>query len=461
MLKNIKTFAEIPSLTSLPILGHTYLFLPGGGYKSERLTEAVQDIAEKLGPIFKLTLGGTDIVITTDADNTETLFRNEGIRPLRPPFPALYHYRKKTFNSVGVVPGNGDEWYKFRSGVNSLLKTPLLDFYSEQQKDVAADFVRYIEESLDEKRVLNDILEHLLTFSIEAISLICPGERFNCISGSNPQTDSIKNASKDFMDGLYQTLIGPPFWKIFETSGYKMLKSSHQIIHKVMENHLENIRKQYGADPDTVRAKYAFMYTLLNNEKLSRDDQVMLAMEVFLGGIDTTATTTALTLFYLAKNTDVQHKARQEAITDKYTYLRACVKETLRLSPTAGANSRFLVQDTVIGGYLIPKNTLVSAFSSVTSNDEKYFEKAGTYFPDRWLRGSNQTFHKFASLPFGYGPRMCPGKRLVENEIVILLKEILQKFRLEVESPMEVGMVYRMNRIPDKRINIKFLDTNH
>ncbi|KAJ8943929.1 hypothetical protein NQ314_009593 [Rhamnusium bicolor] len=68
--------------------------------------------------------------------------------------------------------------------------------------------------------------------------------------------------------------------------------------------------------------------------------------------------------------------------------------------------------------------TLVLAFSSVTSCEEKYFKNAHCYYPDRWLRINNEQFHKFASLPFGYGSRMCPGKRLAENEIVILLKEV-------------------------------------
>ncbi|CAH1107565.1 unnamed protein product [Psylliodes chrysocephalus] len=300
------------------------------------------------------------------------------------------------------------------------------------------------------------LLGHTYLFLPGVTSLVCPGQRLRCIS--DEPAEQLKSASKDFMDGLYKTLIGPPIWKLFETDGYKQLKCSHQIIYRTIESYLKDFQKMYKTNPNFLKETNPFMYTLLSNKNLSQDDCNMLAIEVFLGGIDTTATTMAFTLHYLAQNESVQEKVRQNLSDD--SYLKACIKETLRLRPTAGANSRFLPQDTVIGGYLIPKNTLVSAFSSITSHSEEYFKNADQYIPDRWLRNSNTAFHKFASLPFGYGPRMCPGKRLVENEMVILLREILKNFKLETDSA-HIGMVYRMNRIAEKSINIKFLHTNH
>ncbi|KAJ8978275.1 hypothetical protein NQ317_009615 [Molorchus minor] len=257
----------------------------------------------------------------------------------------------------------------------------------------------------------------------DAISVVCPGNTFKCISQHDSQTNEIITASNDFMDGI------------------------------VMSDNLIKIKKQFSNNPDLVKSEQPYMYSLLNNKQLTDDDIVMLSMEIFLGGIDTTATTTGLTLHYLAKNTVVQNQARNDASTSDMKYLRACIKETLRLSPTAGANSRLLAEDTFFGDYLVPKKTLVLAFSSVTSHDEKYFKNATSYCPDRWLRDSGQEFHKFASLPFGYGPRMCPGKRLAENEIILL------NFELELVGEANIGMVYRMNRIPDKPITIKFIDT--
>ncbi|KAF5295478.1 hypothetical protein FQR65_LT10466 [Abscondita terminalis] len=414
ILSEIKPFCEMPTLRSIPFLGHAYLFLPWGKYKTERLTEAVVNISKSLGSIFKLKLGGIDIVMTTNADHTETLFRKEGRMPIRPPFPALIHYRKKTFNSVGVVPGNGEEWYKFRTGAIPLLKPNLVKAYKKAHAEIAEDFIKYIEKNLDENLVLSDLFNHLLKFTIEAISVVCPGHRLFCLSGKE-DADRVIEASNNFMEGLYSTLIGMPTWKIYKNSGYRKLENidfapkGFPALYKILEE----------CDREN-----PYMLSLFENKNLTREDTVMLAVEIFLGGIDAVATTLSLTLHYLSHNALVQEIARIDATNNENSpFLRACIKETLRLSPTGGANSRFLTKDIEMGGFKIPAGTLISAFSSVTSRSEKYFVDPMVYNPERWLRKTD-VLHPFASLPFGYGPRMCPGKRIAEQEMVILLKKV-------------------------------------
>lgn len=456
---HVKEYNELPALKSYPVVGHLHLFSKYGKYRLEKLTEAVEDISKSLGPIFKLNLGGTEIVVTTDAQHTEQLFRNEGVHPCRPPFPALLHYRSRTFGSVGVVPGNGEEWYHFREGVNPLLKKTLLQRYIPQQTEIAKEFVQYIARNTNQNGVMEDLFQHLFRYSIEAISIVSPGHRIRCISQNIPETQKIINASVDFMDGLYGTLLGFPTWKVYPNKSYKKLASGHNAIHECIQSRLESIREQYNQNPDITAMENPFMYSLLTNKKYSWNDVVMLAMEVFLGGIDATATTLAFTLYYLSKYTNVQKQVRDLVLSVQHgadVYLRACVKETLRMAPTAGANSRFLLSDAVIGGYKIPKNTLISAFSSVTSSNPQYFEEPHEYRPERWLRQNKGIVYPFASLPFGFGARMCPGLRLAENEITILLTEILKTYKLENAQPDEVNMIYRMNRIPDKSINIRF-----
>ncbi|KAK9718153.1 Cytochrome P450 [Popillia japonica] len=461
-INKLKRFEDIPTLKQLPIIGHSYLFFPGAKYQLERLTEAVEDISAKLGPIFKLKLGGANIIITTDADYTEALVRHEGKYPIRPTFPALLHYRRLNYGSVGVVPGNGEEWYKYRQGVLPLLKTNLVRSYISKHEKIADNFVRYIDENRNECLILEDIFTHLLKYTIEAISVVSPGHHFQCLSSRNAQdVDDIIAASIDFMDGLYKTFTGLPIWKYYKNEGYRKLETSHQTIHKILENHLKNLSTQ---TLENLQNANPYMNSLLKNPTYNWNDKLMLTMEVFLGGIDATATTIAVTLHHLAHNKKVQNLARNECTQDdtRLPYLKACVKESLRICPTGGASSRVTITDTNIAGYLIPKHTLVAAFSSVTSNKPEYFDEPDVYRPERWLRDSNCNVHPFASVPFGFGPRMCPGRRIAEQEIVVLLKKILTSYELKPidGDRQKLGMVYRMNRIPDRKINIKRIKTN-
>ncbi|KAK5642950.1 hypothetical protein RI129_009117 [Pyrocoelia pectoralis] len=448
--QQIKLFKQLPSLWKAPFIGHTYLFLPGGKYSTERLTEAISDISERLGPIFRLQMGGTNFVITTNADDTETLFRTEGKMPMRPSFPALIHYRKRKFNN----------WYKFRSGTTTLLKPNLVATYLKRQEQVSDIFLEYIDRKLTKEHILNDIYSHLLKFAIGSISVICPGYLFNCLDDKENGEDIMK-ASCNFMDGIYSTLIGPPLWKIYKTAGYRKLEEGHTIIYNKIKNNLESI-KNVRAMPNVLKEQNPYMFSLLENKNLEWDDVVMLSLEIFLGGIDAVATTLSLTLHYLSHNDQIQAIARDDAINGNgnYPFLRACIKETLRLSPTAGANSRFLVKATDIGGYQIPAGTLVLAFSSITCRSMQYFDEPLVYKPQRWLRKSNQNVHPFASLPFGYGPRMCPGKRVAEQEMIILIRKILASYKISSSEDPNIGMIYRMNRIPDRPISLKFVNTN-
>ena len=51
-------------------------------------------------------------------------------------------------------------------------------------------------------------------------------------SSSDQVAQDIMNANTDFMEGLYETMIGLPLWKICQTRGYRKLESSHEVIHR-------------------------------------------------------------------------------------------------------------------------------------------------------------------------------------------------------------------------------------
>lgn len=128
----------------------------------------MHDISKELGAIFKLNLAGNRQIVTINADDAKTLILNEGKYPYRPTFPALVHYRTRRFNTIGITPGNGVEWYKFRSGVTSLLNPSVFAKYQKRHSEIAVDFVDYIKTIRNEKNFLvEDIYRHVLKFAVE------------------------------------------------------------------------------------------------------------------------------------------------------------------------------------------------------------------------------------------------------------------------------------------------------
>ena len=90
-----------------------------------------------------------------------------------------------------------------------------------------------------------------------------------------------------------------------------------------------------------------------------------------------TSCTQSFIFYHLARNADKQEKLREEIrrflptpdaklkpenLTDM-KYLKACVKESLRLSPAVFGNSRYNNKDMVICGYQVPKGVSTYLFS--------------------------------------------------------------------------------------------------
>lgn len=58
----------------------------------------------------------------------------------------------------------------------------------------------------------------------------------------------------------------------------------------------------------------------------------------------------------------------------------------------------------------------------------EYVTEAHKFLPERWLKpslgGFDGNLHPFASLPYGYGSRMCLGRRFADLEMQVLLCKV-------------------------------------
>ncbi len=116
-------------------------------------------------------------------------------------------------------------------------------------------------------------------------------------------------------------------------------------------------------------------------------------------------------------------------------FVDACINETMRLKPVAPILVLQPTRDTVVADIKVPKDTLLMCLMRVGATDERRFPGAGGFEPERWMdgqmRGASASSPKRVSMPFGAGPRLCPGRYLAILEMKMVIAMLLSGFDIE------------------------------
>ncbi|KAK2995721.1 hypothetical protein RJ640_012445, partial [Escallonia rubra] len=133
----------------------------------------------------------------------------------------------------------------------------------------------------------------------------------------------------------------------------------------------------------------------------------------------------------------MQHLERDWSVTTAITfvvYYLADHPDVLRLQPPAPGTFRQAITDFTYAGFKIPKGW--KAFWSVysTHKDPNYFPNPEKFDPSRF-EGNGPL--PFSFVPFGGGPRMCPGREYARLEALIFMHRLVTKFKWERLNPNE------------------------
>jgi cytochrome P450 len=124
---------------------------------------------------------------------------------------------------------------------------------------------------------------------------------------------------------------------------------------------------------------------------------------------------------------------------EQLVYLLACASETMRLKPVAPFIALQALRDTVVADVAVPQGTLIWAVLRHDSVSERHFARPEAFEPERWLQRAEQPLSsaaKRSAMPFGSGPRMCPGRYLALLEMKMAMAMLLSSFDIEaVETP--------------------------
>jgi cytochrome P450 len=163
-------------------------------------------------------------------------------------------------------------------------------------------------------------------------------------------------------------------------------------------------------------------------------------LTMLLAGEDTTSNSLAWLIWLLHRHPEVAALAREEVLRvapdaaaltieqlDALDLVEACAHEALRLKPPAAFLPFEALVDTVVGDVRVPKGTLVWCVMRGSSVDDAWVSNAAQFDPRRWLE---ERIDKKVSLPFGAGPRTCPGRYMALLEIKVAMAMLLARFEI-------------------------------
>ncbi|XP_067945379.1 1,25-dihydroxyvitamin D(3) 24-hydroxylase, mitochondrial-like [Watersipora subatra] len=213
---------------------------------------------------------------------------------------------------------------------------------------------------------------------------------------------------------------------------------------------------------------HCFFTELLARKDISEKEAVDFAEELFIAGVESTGNALTFLMYHLAKNPVSQDKLYEdirscllgdgEITLDSFKnlpYLRACMKESMRLSPPVTGTARITRRDVTLGDYSIPSGTIVNTGSDVICHEEAYFPKPLEFDPERWLGSRRENIPPFAYLPFGYGARMCIGRRFAEQELMLAALLLVKEYEIRLVNPrLETNSIHKVFYAPDKVIGL-------
>lgn len=232
-------------------------------------------------------------------------------------------------------------------------------------------------------------------------------------------------------------------------------KEMDDILVKVVNDHIARAEKDGNIHDQMGGKDFVDVLLSINQEDkevsiaLSKTDIKAIVFSMYAAGTDTSFSTMEWTMKELIKHPEemkrVQDEIRavmaydtnkpiKEEHLEKMTYLKAVIKEILRLhAPAPLLLPRESIEDAQLLGYAVPAKTRVLINAWAIGRDPNYWEKAEEFMPERFL-DSDMDFRgqDFNYIPFGSGRRGCPGINFATAIIELALANVLLHFDWEL-----------------------------
>ncbi|KAK4241998.1 cytochrome P450 [Achaetomium macrosporum] len=418
-----------------PILGLDAFVEAIRAFNSHKLLDLYTRRFALCGPTYYTIALGKWMLMTDEVENVKTI-----MGPKMEDWPIDGPRRLAPLLVLGpnsIFASNGDAWHRARA----MLKP---SFVRDQVADLRC-FDRHIRNMLaaiPEDGITFDIQEILLDMTMDSSTDFLLGYSTNLLTKASPEAQEfVKNFEYASRESAMKSRLGTILHHLPHRELDEAIRGLREYVRFYLKRAIAESKKGGARDRN-----YVFLDELLKSNP-PEDYTIDQILSILIAGRDTTATAMTAAFYFLARNPVVVEKLREEinsAGDDSPTweqlkrmkYLNSVIKEALRLFTPVATNSRTANKDTVLprgGGkdgkqpILVPKGVSVRwSVHSLHRSKAVYGPDADEFRPERWdsdLRVS------WEYIPFGGGPRICPGQQFALTQIAYALFKFFRTFR--------------------------------
>lgn len=443
-----------PGPRGLPLVG----YIPFLKNHDAKPYKALIKLSQIYGPVTGFYMGPSFTVSVCGYEAVVEALHNEDLNG-RPDSAAR---RERTFGKrLGLMFIDGDFFREQRRFTLRHLRD--LGFGRTSAEDMIQDEIREVirvivdQSSSDPNRVV-DFKNGIFNRSVlNILWALIGGERFN---RDDARLTNLLNMV-DFFNRSFKPQsanVAVPGFLLRMFPSLRKILGIHNDIFEPLQNFIRTVIEEHARDRDEVPRDFIDVY-LKEMEKQQMDlpeDQkqstsfhveqlIALVIDLFLAGSETSSNAIGFALLYMVHYPEVQRKMQAEldricgdalpslSHRPSLVYTEAVLIESLRLANVAPLTLMHCAsKDTQLGGFNIPKTSLVLINLYSVNMDETYWTDPQVFRPERHLDSDGSLLKKSERfMPFGLGKRQCLGEPLARNSFFLFTAALVKAFQLE------------------------------
>jgi cytochrome P450 len=443
--RTLRQFDDLPGPRGVPVFGNLLQI------ESTRLHLQLEGWCEQYGAVFKLKLGSRRAIVVGDHELIAQALRD------RPDGFRRTTKLEQVWTEMGMLGGvfgaSGDVWRRQRRMVMAGFDPAHVKRFYPSLQRVGSRLVQRWQGAADAGTTI-DLQADLMRFTVDAVAGLAFGADVNTLLSDE---DVIQKHLNRIFPAVFKRIFAPlPMWRWFPSADDRALKASVAAVNAAVDGFIAQARARLLAEPALRNQPGNLLEAMLvaADEPGSGIDDPQVAgnvLTMLLAGEDTTANTLAWMVHLLWQHPAALAHATEEVRRvcagstpgesptmeqlAQLDYVEAVAHEAMRLKPVAPQQAMQALRDTQLGDVQVPAGMVVIAVMRSDATSERHIPNAAAFDPARWLEGGRPgeaaSSAKRISMPFGAGPRICPGRYLALLEIKLAVALLLMHFDIE------------------------------